>query len=207
MKENVAILVLAAGTSSRMGGRNKLLLPLGGRPLIFHTAGNAIAAGLGPVYIVTGHESAEVRAALAGFDVHFIDNPNFAQGMGTSLRAGIAALPHSMNACLVMLGDMPLIGSGIMRAIADAGRQNPAASAVVPVMHGEWAHPVLLRRVLFPDVLALKGDAGARKILKTRVDVHCLTIDDAAVLADADTPEAYAAIQKIYADRLAQRAG
>lgn len=207
MTERLAILVLAAGLSSRMGARNKLLLPLDGKPLVWHTAGNATAAGLGPVFVVTGHQGSAVQAALDDFAVRFIDNPNFAQGMSTSLRAGLAALPREVEACLIMLGDMPLIDSGIIRTIAEEGRENPAASAIVPVMNGVWAHPVLLRRSLFTDVMMLEGDTGARKILKSRSDVHCIAIDDAAILADADTPDAYGEIQRLYTERRAQRFG
>ena len=106
---NIAALVLAAGRSSRMGGPNKLLAEISGRPLVRIVAEAALASRARPVLVVTGHQRERVEAALAGLPVEFVHNPAFAGGLGTSLRAGIAALPAQADGAIVCLGDMPQV--------------------------------------------------------------------------------------------------
>lgn len=191
-----AAIVLAAGRSTRMGGPNKLLQAWRGRALVRHAVETAVAAEAAPVIVVTGHQGAQVEAALHGLPIRIVANPDFAEGLSTSLKAGIAALPEGIGAVAVLLGDMPLVGPALLRRLAGALAGRPDALAAVPMRDGEWGNPVLIAEALLPRIAGLDGDAGARKLLQgeaARV-VACPVEDDAAAL-DIDTPEALAALR------------
>jgi molybdenum cofactor cytidylyltransferase len=191
---HVAAIVLAAGRSTRMGPRNKLCEIVRGTALVRHAVKAALASRADPVFVVTGHESEAIRAALAGLDVRFVDNPDFASGLSSSLKAGLAVLPPASAGALVLLGDMPNITAGIIdRLIAHLG-ENPEAKAIVPTVLGQRGNPVLLARAQFGEIVHLTGDAGARKLLDQAGDaVIEVAIDDPAIALDIDTPEALAA--------------
>jgi molybdenum cofactor cytidylyltransferase len=192
----IGVLVLAAGRSTRMGGPNKLLADLDGFPVVRHALQAAAASGLDPIVVVTGHEAEAVRAVLAPLEVTFVDNPAYADGLSTSLKAGIAALPDSVDAVLVTLGDMPLVTSTLLRRLAAAFSAEPGGIAAVPVHDGAWGNPVIIARALFPRVQALQGDAGARKLLEhVRDRVIEVPVSEDAVALDVDTPEALAEIR------------
>jgi len=105
----IAALVMAAGRSSRMGTANKLLAEVDGQPMVRRAVEAALASAAGPVFVVLGHDAHRVRAALRGCKVHFIDNPDYAEGMSTSLRRGLASLPDGVDGAVILLGDMPRI--------------------------------------------------------------------------------------------------
>src|SRR3954462_444954 len=107
----VAAIVLAAGRSTRMGGPNKLLAEIGGKPLVRMAAEQALASRARPVIVVTGHQRDKVEAALQGLDVRTVHNPNFAEGLSTSVKAGLAAVPEHADGAIVCLGDMPQVGA------------------------------------------------------------------------------------------------
>ncbi|MCA0407591.1 MAG: NTP transferase domain-containing protein, partial [Proteobacteria bacterium] len=191
MGQEIAALVLAAGRSTRFGSENKLLALLNGKPLVAHVVQAAQDAGLAPL-VVTGHEAEMVGAVLPG--LRSVHNPSYAEGMASSLRAGVAALPETVGAALVMLGDMPKVKASTLEALKAAAK-TPGIKAVVPAFAGRRGNPVLLTRALFPSVMALHGDAGARKLLESAGDaVLVLEVDDPGVLADFDTPQALAQI-------------
>ena len=137
-----------------------------------------------------------LRPFLSDLPVTVIFNPLFETGMSSSLAAGLRALPHEASDCMVLLADMPLISSAMINAVLDMAMARPQAAAIVPVHQGAWAHPVILHRALFSDVIALDGDHGARAILKMRADVQHITDDDPGRIMDADTPDAYRAMQR-----------
>ena len=190
----VAAIVLAAGRSTRMGPRNKLRQVVRGSALVRHAVTAALASRADPVLVVTGHESEAIRAALTGLDVRFVDNPDFAAGLSTSLKAGLAALPPTVAGALILLGDMPNVTAEIIdRLMAHMG-ENLEAKAIVPTVLGQRGNPVLLARALFGDIAHLTGDAGARKLLDQAGDaVVEVAIDDPAIALDIDTPEALTA--------------
>lgn len=189
---SLAALILAAGRSTRMGS-NKLLEVLSDRPLLRHVVDAALASRADHVYVVTGHQEASVHAALSSCAVTFVTNSNYAEGLATSLKAGIAALPSTCDAVIVLLGDMPLIDSEIIDRLITAFESAPSASAIVPTYQGEWGNPVLLMRRLFEAVKNLEGDAGARKLLMAhREQVIELPVSSSSILFDLDTPEALA---------------
>ncbi len=188
----ITALVLAAGRSTRMGS-NKLLEFLGDRPLLHHTVEAALRSKANPVFVVTGHQDEAIRSTLSACDVCFVANPDYAKGLSTSLKAGIAALPSSCQGVIVLLGDMPLIESSLIDRIIKTFQSSPDASAVVPTYQGEWGNPVLIARRLFDDVQSLEGDAGARKLLMShRDEVIESPVETSSILMDLDTPEALA---------------
>jgi molybdenum cofactor cytidylyltransferase len=193
----IEVIVLAAGRSTRMGGPNKLLAEHQGRPLVRHAVERAVAADVGPVIVVTGHQGEAVRAALAGLDVDFVENPDYADGLSTSLKTGLAAVASDAGAALIVLGDMPLVDPAVIRRLASIHWKNPAAKAVVPTLLGERGNPVLISRVMFPAVEGLSGDVGARKLIEQAGDDVVETpVDDRGVTQDIDTPEALVALRR-----------
>lgn len=190
----IAGVVLAAGLSSRMG-RNKLLIAIDGRPLVARVADAALAAGLDPVVVVTGHDADRVRAALAGRAVTFVHNRDFAAGMATSLKAGIAALPAGAQAAVMFLGDMPDIEARHVAGLLAA--RHSARDILIPTHQGRRGHPVVFGRAHFAEILALGGDVGARAVIAAHADaVRTVEMDDAAILVDLDSAAALEAYRR-----------
>jgi CTP:molybdopterin cytidylyltransferase MocA/xanthine/CO dehydrogenase XdhC/CoxF family maturation factor len=192
----MAGIVLAAGTASRMG-RNKLVLPVQGKPMVAHAVEAAAAAGLDPVIVVTGHESAVVRRAVGKTPVTFVQNDDFARGLSTSLRAGIAAVPPDCEGAVLLLGDMPGITAPLIEKVVKAFDPADDRAICVATARGERGHPVLWGRQFFPELEALEGDVGARAVMSRYPALVCdVEADDDAPLADIDTPEALEAITR-----------
>jgi len=186
----IAGIVLAAGTSSRMG-QNKLAMAVAGKPMIRHVVENALASGLERVLVVTGHEADRVESLLAGLPVAFVRNPDYVAGLSTSLRAGITAVPGGSAGAMVLLGDMPGIDARLIdRTIAAF---DPAAGRGICVASWQGApgHPALWARRYFGEMTQLSGDAGAKALLRRHAgDVHAVEASSDAPLYDIDTPEA-----------------
>ncbi|MBI1211213.1 MAG: NTP transferase domain-containing protein [Alphaproteobacteria bacterium] len=191
----IAAIVLAAGKSSRMGS-NKLLMPIKGKPMIARTVDAVLESSAHPIVCVTGNAKAEVEKALADRDVSFTHNAHFAEGLSTSLRAGLAALPQDVDGAIVCLGDMPAVtGASINQMIAAF---NPAEgrAIIVPAYQGKRGNPVLFARTYFAEIAAVHGDVGAKPVIAEHDDeVYEIEAADASVLADADTPAAFAALE------------
>jgi molybdenum cofactor cytidylyltransferase len=186
----VAGLILAAGAATRMGGP-KQLLDWDGRPLVRVAAETALAARLNPVLAVVGSAQAEVVAALAGLPVQCVANPDYAAGQSTSLRVGIAALPPEVEAVVVLLGDQPFVTAAIVERLVVEWRAS-ASPIVAPIYAGQRGNPVLFARAIFPELLAIRGDQGARVVLAANpARIHLVPFDDARPLADIDTPDDY----------------
>ena len=189
----VAAVVLAAGTSSRYRAEagpdaaTKLVADLDGKPLVRHVVEAAFASRAAPVVVVTGHANEQVRAALVGLPTTFIHNPDFATGLASSLKAGIAALADEVDGALILLGDMPRIDPILINRLIDAFADHRDARAVAPLHAGERGNPALVARAMFDDIAGLSGDQGARKLFAGGgvVDVP---VDDEAVTIDVDTP-------------------
>jgi molybdenum cofactor cytidylyltransferase len=193
---SIAALVLAAGRSSRMGGPNKLLEKIGGRPLVRIVAEAALASRARPVVVVTGHQRERVEAALAGLPVRFVHNPHFADGLGTSLKTGIAALPAQADGVIVCLGDMPQVDAALIDRLLGAFDPDNGALAVVPTIAGKRGNPVVWSRRFFPDLMAVEGDVGARHLIGRYAEaVTEVPLSGNAALTDIDTPEALEAVK------------
>jgi molybdenum cofactor cytidylyltransferase len=193
---SIAALVLAAGRSSRMGGANKLLAEIGGRPLVRIAVEEALASQARPVIVVTGHQRERVEAALAGLPVDFVHNPYFADGLGTSLKTGIAALPAQSDGVIVCLGDMPQVDAAMIDRLI--GAIDPAKGALIamPTIEGQRGNPVVWSRRFFPDLMAVEGDVGARYLIGRYTEaVAEVPLSGKAALTDVDTPEVFEAVK------------
>jgi molybdenum cofactor cytidylyltransferase len=182
----VAAVVLAAGASSRLG-RAKQLLDHGGRSLVRHAAEVASAAGCSHIFVVVGARAETVRATLTGLDAQILENPEWREGMASSLRRGISALPEDVDAALVLLCDQPAVSPELLETLLATQRKTRKA-----IVACRWddavGPPALFLRKRFPALLALSGDTGARSILKREGDrVALVDFPDGAF--DVDTPE------------------
>lgn len=186
----VDIVLLAAGRSSRMGGPNKLLALFDGEPLVRRTASRALGSKAATTIVVTGHQRERVRSALGGLEVELADNPDFADGLASSLKAGIAKVAPDAAGAMIVLGDMPGVSSKDLDSLIDAFRR-AGGHAVVRASHqGKRGNPVLLPRSLFSAVAHLEGDTGARHLVEAEgLDVIDVEIGQGASI-DVDTREA-----------------
>ena len=192
----IAGLVLAAGRSTRMGGPNKLLEEINGKPLVRIVAEHALASRAKPVIVVTGHQRERVEHALAGLPVTFAHNPDFADGLSTSLKAGIKAVPADADGAIVTLGDMPQVTATLIDRLIAAFDPERGALVVIPTIEGKRGNPVLWARRFFSDLLAVEGDVGARHLISGYAEaVTEVPVEDAAALTDVDTPEALIAVR------------
>jgi molybdenum cofactor cytidylyltransferase len=195
----IAAVVLAAGQSRRMGGPNKLLMSVDGKPLIRRTVDVIAASGIKDIIVVVGHQEAEVGAALAGCGARFVVNAHYAEGLSTSLKAGLGALKAEVDAALVCLGDMPLLRPDHLRALI-AGFDADADKLIgVPTHNGKRGNPVLWARRFFADMAQVSGDTGARHLIGAHESlVYEVEFEDTAVLTDLDTAEQW---RKFRADK------
>jgi molybdenum cofactor cytidylyltransferase len=191
----VGAVLLAAGLSRRMGAANKLLAEVDGAPMVARCADAVLASPARPLVVVTGHEAARVRAALAGRELVFAHNPEAAAGLSASLRAGIAALGDKVDGALVCLGDMPWVRTEHIEALIAAFEASGGRSICVPTFDRKRGNPVLWPARHFAEIAALGGDAGARALLDAHAGEVCyVPVADAGVTLDVDTPEALAAL-------------
>jgi molybdenum cofactor cytidylyltransferase len=193
----VAAIVLAAGRSTRMGAANKLLAEVDGAPMVRRAVEAALASQARPVVVVTGNEQGKVQAALRGCKVTFAHNPDFAAGMSTSLKKGLGALPADSEGAVVCLGDMPMVGGGVLDRLIGAFDPLEGRAICVPTWNGKRGNPVLWARRFFPEMAELAGDVGAKHLIGEHADLVAeVAMPDDAVLTDIDTPEALAALRQ-----------
>jgi molybdenum cofactor cytidylyltransferase len=181
----IAALVLAAGGSSRMGGP-KQLIELDGKTLLRRAVETAIASQAGYVVVVLGHQWERTALETEGLDATVVVNPEWQAGMSSSLRAGLQALPDDADAALITLCDQPLVTPENLRDLlalfAESGK--PVAACRYA---GALGVPAVFARTLFPELMDLSGDVGARKILQAHArDAAVMELPDAAI--DLDTP-------------------
>ena len=183
-----AALILAAGTSRRMGSANKLLLDLNGMPLVAHVLHAVRKSRVQEICVVLGHEAGRVRAALedySGPSFRFVMNPDFESGLASSLTCGLEYLAGAYDGVAVCLGDMPFLGTGVIDALCEA--LLPGDYAAVPVHEGQWGNPVVLSPEAVRDAMALTGDRGARALLvRQKARVREVAVSCGGVLRDID---------------------
>lgn len=192
----VRALVLAAGHSKRMG-RNKLLMPLDGRPMIHHTLDALQDSGVTDITLVSGHQSLLLRDTLQhhplSAQLRIVNNPDHASGLASSLRHGLAQLPGDQSGLLVMLGDMPQLSPAIIQRLLARFRALEGEKIVIPCYHGQRGHPRIWPAALVPMMSLAQGDRGADFLIRQNPAwVEELELDDPAVIRDFDTPEALA---------------
>ena len=194
----VAVLVLAAGRSTRMGS-NKMLADAEGQPLVMHAVKAALASQAAEVVVVLGNMADEVRAAIekaapAKSKLRFVVNPDFAEGLSTSVRTGIGALGKDIDAAVVQLGDMPGVSAALLDRLMAAFSPVEGRSICVPTVGGKRGNPVLWARRFFPEMANLSGDSGAKHLIGEHADLVCeVEMTGEAAVTDIDTPEALAA--------------
>ena len=186
----VICVVLAAGSSTRMGGRNKLLEPVDGTPMVATVIRAALASRADEVLVVTGEDRERVEACLSGLPVRLLWNPDHAQGLSTSLIAGVSALPSGARAVAVCLGDMPLVRPRHIDILIRAFLTDPDGSIFVPTWQGQRGNPVLWTVDLAAEVGTLAGDVGVKTLMSRHpTKVREVPVDAPGVLTDVDTPE------------------
>jgi len=189
----IAAVVLAAGLSRRMG-QAKLLMPVGGRAIVRYVVESVLAGGVDLVWVVTGPDVEPIAAALSGLEVQIAVNPAPEEGQAGSLRAGIAALPAAVDAVLIALGDQPSLAPSIIPALLAARRTTPKL-IVAPRYRDGQGNPVLFKREIFPELLRLTGDQGARPIIqKEPARVEWVELD-LPMPPDVDTLDDYEKIR------------
>lgn len=189
-KPTIAAIVLAAGRSSRMGA-NKMLLPLDGHPLVWHMVQTACASSADVVSVVLGNEADTVAAALPEGQYQRVDNPHFADGLSTSLQAGLDALPAEIDGALILLADTPRTSLATLETILAAARESPER-IVATNQGGKPTPPVYWPRALFADLHTIHGDEGGRSLLARSPDaVRLVELADPNEALDIDAPEDY----------------
>jgi molybdenum cofactor cytidylyltransferase len=189
----IAAVVLAAGQSSRMG-RNKLLIDIDGATMVERAVDAALAAQAAPVIVVLGHQAGDVAARLGGRPIVTVENPDYAQGLSTSLKRGLAAVPEAADGAIICLADMPGIGRQLIDRLISGFNPLEGREIILPVRNGKRGNPVLWSRRFFPELQMIAGDTGARHLIGAYPEyVTEIEAADDAVLIDLDTPEALAA--------------
>jgi molybdenum cofactor cytidylyltransferase len=198
----IGAVVLAAGSSTRMPGSQKLLLEFDGRPMVRHAVEAASDSGCHQVVVV--YSASDVKAAVDGA-AELVHNPDAHTGMASSLKAGLRALRPEIEAAVVLLGDQPLVGSRTVAALLRAWRREGSRPAVaVSKRRNQWTPPVVLAREMWEQIYALDGDAGARQIL----DGHPELLDTVPAPGrpdDIDTPGDYAKILSLFPRRKSRK--
>jgi molybdenum cofactor cytidylyltransferase len=193
----IGAVLLAAGRSTRMGGANKLLSEIESVPMVARVAQRLLASRARPIVAVLGNQADEVDGVLGKLPVERVRNPDFADGLSTSLKRGVVALPPDLDGALICLGDMPLIsGRHIDRLIA-AFNPLEGRAIIVPTRRGKRGNPVLWSKRFFPAMAALAGDVGAKHLIGEHAELVAeVEMDDDAILVDIDTAEALDAVRQ-----------
>src|SRR5947209_7330329 len=188
---------LAAGRSTRMGGPNKLLAELDGKKLVRIATEQALASKASEVVVVTGHQAELVEQALQGLKVKFVRNPDFAGGLASSVKSGIAAVRENAEAAVICLGDMPLIDAHLIDRLIETFAPDRGNLIAVPVADGRRGNPVLWSRRFFDELMTLDGDIGARHLIAKHAEaVAEVPVEGESAFLDIDTPQALEAARR-----------
>jgi molybdenum cofactor cytidylyltransferase len=189
----VAAVVLAAGSSTRMG-RNKLLLDLGGETMVRRAVRAAIGAGVDEVVVVLGHDEGQVRAELAGLPCTLVVNPDYAQGAGTSVRTGVRQVAGGADALVVVLADMPYVTAEMIATLVTRYRDTRAP--LVTSQYGSvQAPPTLYDRALFEDILSIPDERGAKQVVRRHEQAAAVVSWPESALRDVDVPADYEGVR------------
>jgi molybdenum cofactor cytidylyltransferase len=184
----VAAIVLAAGRSSRMAPRNKLLERVEGTAIIAHVAGVALRSGADPVIVVTGFDAPRIAEALRELTVTLVHNPDFATGLSSSLKTGLSALSSDVDGALILLGDMPAVDAPVLRALMTAF--TGADAICMPVHQGHAGNPILWGKSYFAEMMGVSGDRGAKPLLaRHAARVTEVAVASDGIFADVDTAD------------------
>ncbi|HEX8185395.1 MAG TPA: nucleotidyltransferase family protein [Blastocatellia bacterium] len=194
----ITAVLLAAGESRRMG-KFKQLLPLGGKSFVECCVDNLLASRVDNVIVVTGHREADVRSAVGNRPVRFAHNPDYRDGMSSSIKRGIDAIDEEADACLIALVDQPQIGADVINRVIEAYKKEETL-IVIPSYEGRSGHPIILDLKLRDELCAIDPNEGLRQVVHAHSnEVVRIEISTDAVLTDFDLPEDY--------DRVLKRSG
>ena len=189
--EKIHAVILAGGESKRMGKKNKLLVPINGKPMVALTAETMIASKANSVAAVTGFEHRKIQEAIKILNIEFIHNENFQNGISSSVVTAIRSSPEDCSAILIGLGDMPKITVSHINKLIDAYNPLEGRAICVPTWKGKRGNPVLWARRFFPEMLQLKGDFGAKELMGKYAELVVeVEMNDNGIVIDIDTPEA-----------------
>ncbi len=192
---NFAVVILAAGQSRRMGNINKLLQEIDGKAMLRHVAEAACASEASMVLVVTGHEHEQTEAVLKGLDVSFVHNPDYSDGLSSSLKTGVAGLNEDIDGFLVCLGDMPGISKNLLDQMMAAYAPEKGRLIIAPVFQEKRGNPVLFGSRFRPAIADLDGDMGAKFLIGRNEDVVFEIQADENILLDVDTPDALKSVR------------
>ncbi|MGI9059929.1 MAG: nucleotidyltransferase family protein [Ktedonobacteraceae bacterium] len=219
-KHSTAAIILAAGSSSRMGGgRHKLLLPLEGRPVLAHVIDATLASQAHPVVIVLGHQAEHVRTQLTAYtaspEIIIVENPDYLQGMSTSMRVGIQEIISygyrkneqcaNIDSVLILLGDQPLITQQGIDALITAWRTS-GKRIMAPLYAGKRGNPLIFDASLFSELIAVTGDEGGRSVVERhKQELATIELGDVIANYDVDTWEAYQQVVEVWQNKATQK--
>jgi molybdenum cofactor cytidylyltransferase len=184
--DGLSVVILAAGSSSRMPEKNKLLLRTGDQALIERIVAKFNVCGLRKVIVVTGFESDKIEQALKGFAVEFVYNPKWSEGMGSSLAMAASVLVEgNATGALVCLGDLPYLQTESIASIVNKFNELRRRTIVAPSLNGKLGHPVAFPRSFFAELCFCSGDVGAKNLLKT-AEVKKVEMKDSGIFRDVD---------------------
>ena len=191
----ISAVILAAGESRRIGKQNKLLLPVGGESLLVKLVKSVCTSDVGQVLVVIGYEADKIRLELKDLPLSFVYNPNFSEGMTTSIKSGVKEVSRDCDGLLICLADMPLINTSDINQLIHAYVQNRIKEKrliVVPVFQGHRGNPVLFSSEFRSNILEHKKESGCKGvIMNNSKSVKEIEMDDDNMLLDVDTLEDY----------------
>jgi molybdenum cofactor cytidylyltransferase len=196
-KTKIIALLLAAGSSSRMGKENKLLSNINGTAMIVRVAEQIKLSRAHSIYVVTGHQAKHIQLALKNFGTSFHHNTQHAAGLSTSIKTGLEALSSDVDGVIICLGDMPLVKAHHLDQIIESFKPTEGQSICVPVYGRKRGNPILWGKQYIKEILAISGDMGARLLLENHADqIIEVPIESDSVVFDIDTPERLIEVKK-----------
>ena len=190
--KDIHAVLLAAGQSTRMGQKNKLLLKINGIPLVRRSAINILNSNVVSLTVVTGFDEDKIVDALSGLNVNFVKNVNFREGLSSSLKAGLANIPPSPSAVIICLADMPKIQPEHINRLIENFDPLKGWEICIPTSNGKRGNPVLIGSRFFPHIFETSGDFGAKDVMKQHPDkIVEVEIGTSDIHFDIDTKDEY----------------
>ena len=188
----IAAIVLAAGSSQRMGEHNKLHLPIDGVALLRRSLQTLLATNVDDVVVVLGHEQESTRALIDGLPLQIVYNEAHSAGQMTSVHCGLAALENNHDGVIIALGDQPALTVADINYLIDAYQQRVSGEVVVPTFDGQRGNPIIISNKCRADILAGTRNLGCRKFIEKNPELVCkVEMPGPGVLIDLDTPQEY----------------
>lgn len=191
-RPQIAAVVLAAGSSQRMGKPNKLHLPIDGVPLLRHCLQTLLASRIDEVVVVLGYDQASTRALVDDLPLQLVCNEIHESGQMTSVHCGLAALKNDYDAVMIALGDQPALSVGDINYLIDAYLNRYDGEVVVPAFEGNRGNPIIISNGCRTDILDGSRDLGCRKFIEKNPELVCkVEMPSPGVVIDLDTPQEY----------------